>query len=120
MRKKLFGTMSLAVVGALAVGSVALAESISGSGATFPQQFQASATAAFNAATGHNASYANPGGGSSKGVTDFAGVSPTLVVLTLRSRRPFESILTGFMFLTLAARSQSPIASTSLAAQRSP
>ena len=73
MKKKLFGSVSLAVVGALAIGSVALAESISGSGATFPQQFQASATAAFNAATGHNASYANPGGGSSKGVTDFAG-----------------------------------------------
>jgi ABC-type phosphate transport system substrate-binding protein len=73
MKKKLFGTLSLAIVGALAVGSVALAESINGSGATFPQQFQASATAAFNAATGNNASYANPGGGSSKGVTDFAG-----------------------------------------------
>ncbi len=73
MKKKLFSTMSLAVAGALAFGSVALAESINGSGATFPQQFQASATAAFNAATGHNASYANPGGGSSKGVTDFAG-----------------------------------------------
>ena len=71
MKKKLFSTMSLAVAGALAFGSVALAESINGSGATFPQQFQASATAAFNAATGHNASYANPGGGSSKGKSDF-------------------------------------------------
>ena len=71
MKKKLFSTMSLAVAGALAFGSVALAESINGSGATFPQQFQASATAAFNAATGHNASYANPGGGSSKGKADF-------------------------------------------------
>ena len=73
MKKRLFSTASLAVAGALAFGSVALAESINGSGATFPQQFQASATAAFNAATGNNASYANPGGGSSKGVTDFAG-----------------------------------------------
>jgi phosphate transport system substrate-binding protein len=71
MKKKLFSTMSLAVAGALAFGSVALAESINGSGATFPQQFQASATAAFNAATGHNVSYANPGGGSSKGKSDF-------------------------------------------------
>lgn len=73
MKKKLFGSVSLAVAGVLALGSVALAsQSISGSGATFPQQFQASATAAFNAATGNNASYANPGGGSSKGVNDFA------------------------------------------------
>ena len=73
MKKKLLSSVSLAIAGALAFGTVALAESISGSGATFPQQFQASATAAFNAATGKNASYANPGGGSSKGVTDFAG-----------------------------------------------
>jgi phosphate transport system substrate-binding protein len=73
MKKKMLSGVAVAVAGALAFGTVALAESISGSGATFPQQFQASATAAFNAATGHNASYANPGGGSSKGVTDFAG-----------------------------------------------
>ncbi|MBM3657169.1 MAG: hypothetical protein FJW93_02710 [Actinobacteria bacterium] len=72
MKKKLLSSVSLAVAGALAFGTVALAESISGSGATFPQQFQASATAAFNAATGNNATYANPGGGSSKGVSDFA------------------------------------------------
>ncbi|NBU06524.1 MAG: hypothetical protein EBT38_02315, partial [Acidimicrobiia bacterium] len=55
MKKKLLSSVSLAIAGALAFGTVALAESISGSGATFPQQFQAS------------------GGGSSKGVTDFAG-----------------------------------------------
>ena len=71
MKKKMFGSVSLAVAGVLAFGSIALAESINGSGATFPQQFQASATAAFNAATGHNATYANPGGGSSKGKADF-------------------------------------------------
>ena len=71
MKKKLFSSVSLAVAGALAFGTVALAESISGSGATFPQQFQASASAAFSAATGHTVSYANPGGGSSKGKADF-------------------------------------------------
>ena len=71
MRKKLFSAISIVVAASLAVGSAALAESISGSGATFPQQFQASASAAFNAATGHTVSYANPGGGSSKGKADF-------------------------------------------------
>ena len=63
--------IALAMVASLSVGSVALAESASGSGATFPQQFMASATVAFNTATGHNVSYANPGGGSTKGKSDF-------------------------------------------------
>ena len=63
--------IALAMVASLSVGSVALAESASGSGATFPQQFMASATVAYNQATGHNVSYANPGGGSSKGKSDF-------------------------------------------------
>ncbi|MFM8015590.1 MAG: substrate-binding domain-containing protein, partial [Actinomycetota bacterium] len=71
MKQKLFTSIALALAGTLAVGSAALAESASGSGATFPQQFQASASAAFNAATGHTISYANPGGGSSKGKSDF-------------------------------------------------
>jgi len=71
MRKKLFSAISIVVAASLAVGTAALAESVSGSGATFPQQFQASASAAFNAATGHTVSYANPGGGSSKGKADF-------------------------------------------------
>jgi phosphate transport system substrate-binding protein len=71
MKKKLFSLVSLATVGSLAFGSAAFAESINGSGATFPQSFQAGATAAFNAATGHTATYANPGGGSSKGKADF-------------------------------------------------
>jgi phosphate transport system substrate-binding protein len=71
MKKKLLSLISLAAVGSLAVGSAAFAESINGSGATFPQSFQSGATAAFNAATGHTASYANPGGGSSKGKSDF-------------------------------------------------
>ena len=63
--------IALALVGSLSAGTIALAESASGSGATFPQNFMASATVAFNAATGHNVSYANPGGGSSKGKADF-------------------------------------------------
>ncbi|MSW12957.1 MAG: hypothetical protein F2884_05145, partial [Actinobacteria bacterium] len=63
--------IALALVGSLSAGTIALAESASGSGATFPQNFLASATVAFNAATGHNVTYANPGGGSSKGKSDF-------------------------------------------------
>ena len=63
--------IALALVGSLSTGSIALAESASGSGATFPQQFMASATVEFNKATGHNVSYANPGGGSTKGKSDF-------------------------------------------------
>ncbi|NBQ45973.1 MAG: hypothetical protein EBU37_07955, partial [Actinobacteria bacterium] len=51
--------IALALVGSLSTGSIALAESASGSGATFPQQFMASATVEFNKATGHNVSYAN-------------------------------------------------------------
>jgi len=50
---------------------MASAESISGSGATFPQTFQAAATVEYSKATGHTATYANPGGGSSKGKSDF-------------------------------------------------
>ena len=63
--------IALALVGSLSAGTIALAESASGSGATFPQNFMASATVAFNQATGHNVSYANPGGGSTKGKSDF-------------------------------------------------
>ena len=65
--------VGVAVVASLSTTSVALAENASGSGATFPQQFLASATAEFNKATGHNVTYANPGGGSSKGKADFKG-----------------------------------------------
>ncbi|NCU87520.1 MAG: hypothetical protein EBV58_06930, partial [Actinobacteria bacterium] len=61
--------IALALVGSLSAGSIALAESASGSGATFPQQFMAAATVEFNKASGHNVSYANPGGGSTKAVT---------------------------------------------------
>lgn len=72
LRKSLV-MVGVAVVASLSTTSVALAESASGSGATFPQQFLASATAEFNKATGHNVTYANPGGGSSKGKADFKG-----------------------------------------------
>jgi ABC-type phosphate transport system substrate-binding protein len=71
--RKSFVALGIAVVASLSTSSVALAESASGSGATFPQQFLASATAEFNKATGHNVTYANPGGGSSKGKADFKG-----------------------------------------------
>ena len=65
--------IALALVGGLSTCTFALAESASGSGATFPQNFLASATVAYNAATGNNVTYANPGGGSSKGKSDFKG-----------------------------------------------
>jgi phosphate transport system substrate-binding protein len=71
--KKPVVAIALALVGSLSAGTIALAESASGSGATFPQQFLASSTVAFNAATGHNVAYANPGGGSGKGKSDFKG-----------------------------------------------
>lgn len=71
--RKSLVAVGVAVVATLSTTSIALAESASGSGATFPQQFLASATAEFNKTTGHNVTYANPGGGSSKGKADFKG-----------------------------------------------
>ena len=71
--RKSLVTVGVALVATLSTTSIALAESASGSGATFPQQFLASATAEFNKTTGHNVTYANPGGGSSKGKADFKG-----------------------------------------------
>lgn len=71
--RKSLVTVGVALAATLSTTSVALAENASGSGATFPQQFLASATAEFNKATGHNVTYANPGGGSSKGKADFKG-----------------------------------------------
>jgi ABC-type sugar transport system ATPase subunit len=78
--RKFIAVASIAATGVLATGGVASAESASGSGATFPQQFLASATVAYNAKTGHNVTYANPGGGSTTGkssfkagLTDFGG-----------------------------------------------
>ena len=69
--RKVIATTALVVVGSMSVATMASAESISGSGATFPQTFQAAATVEYSKATGHTATYANPGGGSSKGKTDF-------------------------------------------------
>jgi len=69
--RKVVAAIGVSVVASLATSSVALAESASGSGATFPQNFLANATVNFNAKTGHNVTYANPGGGSTKGKSDF-------------------------------------------------
>jgi ABC-type phosphate transport system substrate-binding protein len=69
--RKVIATTALVVVGSMSVATMAAAESISGSGATFPQTFQAAATVEYSKTSGHTATYANPGGGSSKGKTDF-------------------------------------------------
>ncbi|MEY3700409.1 MAG: hypothetical protein RIT16_769, partial [Actinomycetota bacterium] len=69
--RKVVATIGVSLVASLATSSVALAESASGSGATFPQNFLANATVNYNAKTGHNVTYANPGGGSTKGKSDF-------------------------------------------------
>jgi len=74
MRRKFIRVIAVAAAATMATAGVAHArESANGSGATFPQQFMASATAAFNAATGNNVTYANPGGGSGRGKRDFRG-----------------------------------------------
>jgi len=46
--RKSLVTIGVAIAATLSTTSVAFAESASGSGATFPQQFLASATAEFN------------------------------------------------------------------------
>ena len=69
--RKVVAAIGVSVVASLATSSVALAESASGSGATFPQNFLANATVNYNAKTGENVTYANPGGGSTKGKSDF-------------------------------------------------
>jgi phosphate transport system substrate-binding protein len=69
--RKVIATTALVVVGSMSVATMASAESISGSGATFPQAFQEAARVAYSASSGHTVNYANPGGGSSKGKTDF-------------------------------------------------
>ncbi|MFZ9775914.1 MAG: substrate-binding domain-containing protein [Ilumatobacteraceae bacterium] len=65
----------LAIASTLLCSSVAACvpatDGINGSGATFPQQFQAWATSMFNRDTGGSVLYSNPGGGSSKGKSDF-------------------------------------------------
>lgn len=69
--RKVIATTALVVVGSMSVATLASAESISGSGATFPQTFQAAATVEYTKGSGHTVTYANPGGGSGKGKTDF-------------------------------------------------
>jgi ABC-type phosphate transport system substrate-binding protein len=69
--RKVVAAIGVSVVASLATSSVALAESASGSGATFPHNFLANATVNYNAKTGDNVTYANPGGGSTKGKSDF-------------------------------------------------
>jgi len=69
--RKVIASTALVVVGSMSVATMASAESISGSGATFPQTFQAAATVEYSKTSGHTATYANPGGGSSKGKSDF-------------------------------------------------
>lgn len=69
--RKVIASTALVVVGSMSVATMASAESINGSGATFPQTFQAAATVEYSKTSGHTATYANPGGGSSKGKTDF-------------------------------------------------
>jgi ABC-type phosphate transport system substrate-binding protein len=69
--RKVIATTALVVVGSMSVATMASAESINGSGATFPQTFQAKATVDYSIATGHTVTYANPGGGSSTGKTAF-------------------------------------------------
>jgi ABC-type phosphate transport system substrate-binding protein len=86
MKKKLFSLASIAIAGSLAVSSAAMAATVNGSGATFPQSFLAAATTAFKVAVPqHTVNYANPGGGSSSGQTafrnntvDFAGTDSAL------------------------------------------
>lgn len=86
MKKKLFSLVSIAVAGSLSIGTAAMAATINGSGATFPQSFLASATTAFKAAVpAHTVNYANPGGGSGAGqsafrnnTVDYAGTDSAL------------------------------------------
>ena len=69
--RKVIATTALVVVGSMSVATMASAESINGSGATFPQSFQAAATVEYSKASGHTVTYANPGGGSTTGKTSF-------------------------------------------------
>ena len=68
--RKVIATTALVVVGSMSVATMASAETIVGTGATFPATFQAAATAEFSKASGHTVSYSNPTG-SSAGKTAF-------------------------------------------------
>ncbi len=82
--RKVIASAALVVVGSMSVATVASAESIVGTGATFPATFQAAATAEYNKTSGHTVSYSNPTG-SGAGKTafftagqDFAGTDSSV------------------------------------------
>ena len=82
--RKLFASTALVVVGSMSVATMASAESIVGTGATFPATFQASATAEYSKTSGHTVAYSNPTG-SGAGKTafftagqDFAGTDSSV------------------------------------------
>ena len=82
--RKVFASTALVVVGSMSVATMASAESIVGTGATFPATFQAKATVDYSTASGHSVSYANPTG-SGAGKTafftagqDFAGTDSSV------------------------------------------
>ena len=68
--RKIIATTALVVVGSMSVATMASAESIVGTGATFPATFQAAATVEYSKASGHSVSYSNPTG-SGAGRTAF-------------------------------------------------
>ena len=68
--RKVIATTALVVVGSMSVATMASAETIVGTGATFPSTFQAKATVDYSIATGHSVSYSNPQG-SGAGKTAF-------------------------------------------------
>ena len=72
--RKVIATTALVVVGSMSVATMASAETIVGTGATFPATFQAKATVDYSIATGHSVSYANPQG-SGSGKTAFFNAS---------------------------------------------
>jgi len=72
--RKIIASTALVVVGSMSVATMASAETIVGTGATFPAAFQAKATVDYSIATGHSVSYANPTG-SSAGKTAFFGAT---------------------------------------------
>jgi phosphate transport system substrate-binding protein len=72
--RKIIASTALVVVGSMSVATMASAETIVGTGATFPATFQAKATVDYSIATGHSVSYANPTG-SGAGKTAFFGAT---------------------------------------------
>ena len=69
--KRLVAVTLLVATATNLASCVESADGVNGSGATFPQQFQAWATTTYSRETGQVVLYANPAGGSSKGKADF-------------------------------------------------